>query len=80
MKCVICRGEDIKEKEVEEEIRVGNDIVLVPVKVMECMSCGERYYDRRTMKMLEEVEDKIEKKRLEVEPIGKVLKVAEAVR
>ena len=37
MKCVVCRGEDIKEKEVE---------------------------------------DKIEKKRLEVEPIGKVLKVA----
>ncbi len=76
MKCVICSGEDVKEKEVEEEIRVGNDIVLVPVKVMVCMSCGERYYDRRTMKRLEEVEDKIEKKRLEVEPIGKVLKVA----
>ncbi len=27
------------------------------------------------MKMLEEVEDKIEKKRLEVEPVGKVLRV-----
>jgi len=76
MKCVICGGENIKEKEVEEEIRVGNDIVLVPVRVMVCMSCSERYYDRRTMKMLEEVEDKIEKKRVEVEPIGKVLKVA----
>lgn len=76
MKCVICNGGDIKEKEVEEEIRVGNDIVLVPLKVMVCMSCGERYYNRRTMKMLEEVEDKMEKKILEVEPIGKVLRVS----
>jgi len=46
MKCVICSGDDIKEKEVEEEIRVGNDIVLVPAKTMVCTKCGERYYDR----------------------------------
>lgn len=76
MKCVICKGEDIKEKEVEEEIRAGNDVILVPVKVMVCTSCGERYYDRKTMKMLEEIEDKIEKKCLEVETVGKVLKIS----
>jgi len=76
MKCVICKGEDIEEKEVEEEIRAGNDVILVPVKVMVCTSCGERYYDRKTMKMLEEIEDKIEKKCLEVETVGKVLKIS----
>lgn len=76
MKCVICEGLEIEDKEVEEEIKVGNDIVIVPVKVKVCMSCGERYYDRETMKMLEEVEDKIEKKQLKFELIGKVLKVA----
>ncbi|KAF5426302.1 hypothetical protein C5S39_15045 [Candidatus Methanophagaceae archaeon] len=76
MRCVICEGREIEEKEVEEEIKIGNDIVLVPVKVKVCMSCGERYYDRETMRMLEEVEDKIEKKQLKFELIGKVLKVA----
>jgi len=77
MKCVICKGEDIKEKEVEEEIRIGNDIVLVLVKIMVCSSCGERYYDRRTMKMLEEIEAKIEKEHVGLETVGKVLKVTE---
>jgi len=76
MRCVICEGREIEEKEVEEEIKIGNDIVLVPVKVKVCMSCGERYHDRETMRMLEEVEDKIEKKQLKFELIGKVLKVA----
>lgn len=75
MKCVVCKGEDIKEKEVEEEIRIRNDIVLVLVKAMVCSSCGERYYDRRTMKMLEEIEVKIEKEYVGFETIGKVLKV-----
>ncbi|MGB7533447.1 MAG: YgiT-type zinc finger protein [Halobacteriota archaeon] len=76
MRCVICGSQDIEHKEVEEEIKVGNDIVIVPAKVMVCMNCGERYYDRETMKMLEEVEDKIEKKQLKFELMGKVLKVA----
>lgn len=75
MKCVVCKGEDIKEKEVEEEIRIRNDIVLILVKAMVCSSCGERYYDRRTMKMLEEIEVKIEKEYVGFETIGKVLKV-----
>jgi len=78
MRCVICGGDDIKEKEVEEEIRVRNDIVLVPAKAMVCMKCGERYYDRKTMMNLEIVKYKIEKKQLEVETIGDVLKILEA--
>ncbi len=40
MRCVICGGQDIKDKEVEEEIKVGNDIVIVPVKVKVCMGCA----------------------------------------
>jgi len=76
MRCVICEGREIEDKEVEEEIKIGNDIVLVPVKVKVCMSCGERYYDRETMRMLEEVEDKIAKNHLKLERIGQVLKVA----
>jgi len=76
MRCVICGSPYIEDKEVEEEIKVGNDIIIVPIKVKVCMNCGERYYDRETMKMLEDVEDKIEKRQLKFELIGKVLKVA----
>lgn len=56
MKCVICKGTNIEKKLVNEEVRVGTDVVLVPVEVMVCKSCGERYYDRRTMRYLEEIE------------------------
>ena len=42
------------------------------------MKCGERYYDRKTMMNLEIVKYKIEKKQLEVETIGDVLKILEA--
>lgn len=76
MKCIICSGDDIKEKEIEEEIRVGNDIVLVPAKAMVCTKCGERYYDRKIMMNLEMVKYKVEKKQLEVETIGNVLKIS----
>ena len=73
MKCVICNGNDIEVKEVKEEIQHGNDIVYVPIKVSVCMNCGERYYDRRTMQFLEEIENKLIKKQVELKEIGKVL-------
>jgi YgiT-type zinc finger domain-containing protein len=53
MKCVICHSEDIAIRTVKEEIARGSDLVLVPVRVPICLSCGERYYDRRTVRFLE---------------------------
>lgn len=78
MKCVICHGEDIEVLEVKEEFTVGNDIVYIPVKVAVCKSCGERYYDRRTMQFLEEIEEKISKRQVELKEVGKVLMCKEA--
>jgi len=49
MKCVICHGEVIKVTDIKEEVVVGNDVVYIPIKVPVCKTCGERYYDRRTM-------------------------------
>ncbi|GAI86877.1 unnamed protein product, partial [marine sediment metagenome] len=40
MKCVICHGEDIKIKEVKEELYYNNNIVYVLVKVLVCGTCG----------------------------------------
>ena len=31
MKCVICKNSDIQKKTVEEEIKSGRDIVLIPM-------------------------------------------------
>ncbi len=33
MKCVICSSQNIKEKNVDEEIRLGNDMVMINIGV-----------------------------------------------
>ena len=55
MKCVICNSPHVEMKKVEEEIRSGNNILIVPMEVFVCQSCGERYYDRKAMKKIEEI-------------------------
>jgi len=74
MKCVICKSPDVEKKLVEEEIRSGRDIVIIPVEVMVCLNCGERYYDRRVMRFLEDTKSKIANKQMNLSPIGKVLR------
>ena len=74
MKCVICKSLDIQKKMIEEEIKSGMDIVLVAVEVLVCMNCGERYYDRKTMRKIEDVRSRLKQKDLEVEEVGKVLR------
>jgi hypothetical protein len=61
-------------KSVEEEIRSDKDILLIPLKVLVCLSCGERYYDRKTMKKIEEMRSKLKKHDLKLEEVGKVLR------
>ena len=73
MRCVICHGNEIEVMEVKEQFTVGNDIIYVPIKVPVCRHCGERYYDRRTMQLLEEIEKKLNKKQVELKEVGKVL-------
>lgn len=74
MKCVICRGDDIALRQVEEEFRIGADVVLIPMEVLVCASCGERYYDRKTMHSLEDIEEKLKRKEIPLEAVGRVLK------
>jgi len=73
MKCIICQSEDIVEKEVMEEYKNENNIVYIPIKTQVCSSCGERYYNRRTMKLLEEMEKKIREHEIQLKEVGKVL-------
>jgi YgiT-type zinc finger domain-containing protein len=74
MKCVVCNSSNIETKSVEEEIRSDKDILLIPLEVLVCLSCGERYYDRKSMKKIEEMRSKLKKHDLKVEEVGKVLR------
>lgn len=74
MKCVVCNSSNIEMKSVEEEIRSDKDILLVPLEVFVCLSCGERYYDRKAMKKIEEMRSRLKKHDLKVEEVGKVLR------
>lgn len=58
----------------EEEIRVGMDIVLMMLEVLVCMNCGERYYDRGSIRKIENIRSRLKQKDLEVEEVGKVLR------
>jgi len=59
---------------VEEEIRRGDDIVLVPIEVLVCANCGERYYSRSTMHRLEELKTKVRDQSVTLESVGKILR------
>ncbi len=74
MKCVICGSQDIHEKNVDEEIRFENDVVMVNINTLVCGSCGEKYYSRSTLKLLEEFEDKLRHEDLKLNVIGSVLR------
>ncbi len=75
MKCLICHSTDISLRRVNEQLFHGTDMILVPVEVLVCSNCGERYYDRRTMQRLEEVEQATNTGHLLLERVGEVFRV-----
>lgn len=79
MKCIICHSTDISVRCVNEQLSRGKDMILVPVEVLVCNNCGERYYDRRTMQKLEEMEDAVNDARLSLERVGEVLRVRQGL-
>jgi len=74
MTCIICNGNDIRTTDVQEELKVGDDIVYVPVRIPVCANCGERYYDRQTLRYLEGVEEKLRQGEAQLQQVGKILK------
>jgi YgiT-type zinc finger domain-containing protein len=74
MICIICHGQDIQAQEVEEPVKIGSDIIYVPVQLLVCQTCGERYYDRATLRYLEEVEKELREGSARTHETGRVLK------
>jgi len=77
MKCIICHSTDISLRRVNEQLSRGEDLILVPLEVLVCNHCGERYYDRRAMQQLEEIEDAVDAGRVSLERVGEVLRVSQ---
>jgi YgiT-type zinc finger domain-containing protein len=73
MKCTVCHSDNVVTRKVEEEIRVGNDFVIVPIETQVCETCGERYYNRATLRHLEEIEKKLKEQKKLLRQVGKVL-------
>ena len=73
MKCIICNSTDIELKKLNEEIKSRNNIVLIPMEIMVCNNCGERYYNRQNIQRIEELRDKLKNKKLSTREVGKVL-------
>lgn len=59
--------------EFKEELQIGNNIIYVPIQIFVCQTCGERYYDRRTMRYLEEVEQQLKEGKGKLQEVGKIL-------
>jgi YgiT-type zinc finger domain-containing protein len=79
MICVICHGISIIEETVNEELMIKNDIVTIPVNAFVCQTCGERYYDRKTVRYLEKITKDIKSNSVHLIEKGKVLSVAAPV-
>lgn len=75
MKCLICHGQDVRPKDVQEELRLGDDVIYVPIRTPVCQTCGERYYDRRTMQFLENTEQLLKQGQAKLRQVGKVMVV-----
>lgn len=74
MKCIICHGDNIQMTMIQETLKIENDLVYVPISIPVCRNCGERYYDRRTMRFLEQLYQTLRKeKQMNLQEIGKIL-------
>jgi YgiT-type zinc finger domain-containing protein len=73
MKCLVCQGLEIVPQTAKEAIPVGEDLIYVSIKIPVCQICGERYYDRKTMRYLEQVEEELRAGHGELRQVGKLL-------
>jgi len=44
------------------------------LSLLVCSNCGERYYDRKSMRKIEDIRNKVQNQELDVEEVGKVMR------
>ena len=79
---------EIRDQDIDEAVVNGKIIEAYPddepypsclvygntLEVLVCNSCGERYYDRATMKKIEEYRTKLKNTNLNMEEVGKIFR------
>jgi len=78
MKCLVCNGSNIQAERVDEQIRAGENIVLLQMDILVCETCGERYFDKKNMKKIEKVREQLRDHKLKVKEVGKVMRAVAA--
>lgn len=78
MKCLVCNGSNIQAERVDEQIRAGEDIVLLQMDILVCETCGERYFDKKSMKKIEKAREQLRDRKLKVKEVGKVMRAVAA--
>jgi len=76
-KCAICGGK-VEKKEVSEEVRVGDDFVVIEnIRAGVCRECGERYHPPGVVDRLRDIEVRImDRKGLtELDLIGRAYRI-----
>jgi len=74
-KCPVCGGE-LMEKEVEKLLKGGVHTAVVRVHADVCLQCGERLYAVETIKLFEQIRQKLERQEVaEFQPLGQTFQV-----
>ncbi|HID26497.1 MAG TPA: YgiT-type zinc finger protein [Methanosarcinales archaeon] len=60
--CIIC-GMKVLNKKVEKIIKVGNDVVILPIEAGVCTKCGEQYYTKKIHEKLQKVRPDLKNKK-----------------
>jgi YgiT-type zinc finger domain-containing protein len=77
-KCPVCGGE-VVEKNVEKLLRGGIHTAVLAVRAEVCLSCGERFYAKETVKRFEQIRAKLERQDVaEFQPLGRSFQVVPA--
>ena len=74
-KCPICGGE-LTEKEVEKLLRGGDYTAVLKVQAEVCLHCGERLYAEETVRLFEQIRNKLKRQQLsDLIPLGQLFTV-----
>ena len=73
--CPVCGGQ-LEEKEVEKLLLGGVDTASVKVRADVCLHCGERLYSQETVKLFEEIREKLKLREVaDFQSMGRSFKV-----
>jgi len=74
-KCPVC-GAELKEKEVEKLLRGGDHTAVLRVRAEVCLHCGERLYAEETVRLFEQIRNKLKRQQLsDFQPVGQSFRV-----